>query len=270
MLSENHLRYRYFVELAYNGTAYHGWQIQPNAETVQEVLNKAFSLLLREDINLIGCGRTDAGVHAGHFVAHMDTVCEIESTLLLTGKLNRYLGNQIRISRIERVSSEAHARFKARSRTYLYLISRVKDPFLHEFSWFNPINLNLESMQKACEYVIGNHDFTSFSKLHSDTENNICTITCAEWQTLGDLWIFKVKSDRFLRNMVRAMVGTLIEIGKETIPPEGIQEILQGQNRSLAGISAPAKGLFLYQVDYPLELFVPAHGHLFHLPVNGL
>jgi len=256
MLTREISGFRYFVELAFNGTQYHGWQIQPGAETVQESLNKAIGTLTGQTVNLVGCGRTDAGVHASHFVAHFDVRDPIVDCGQLTFRLNRFLNKSIRIDRIVRVDPDSHARFHALSRTYHYLISAGKTPFMNDFCWNFHQALNLAAMNEACKVIRGKHDFTSFSKLHTDVKTNDCEVYEASWYENDGFYVFIIRSDRFLRNMVRALVGTLMEVGKGRIPPSEVERILHARNRSDAGMSVPAKGLFLTKVEYPPEVFV--------------
>lgn len=241
---------RYFIELAYNGSTYNGWQIQPHSPSVQQDLNKALSTLLRQEVNVVGAGRTDTGVHASFYVAHMDIQEMITDTEQLIYKLNRMLGNHIAIHKIYPVTSDLHARFSATSRIYKYFIDKAKDPFTYSFSFrtypFPDINL----MNKACQILFEFNDFTSFSKLHTDTKTNICKIMQAQWEDTGNQLIFTIKADRFLRNMVRAIVGTMLEIGQGKISLEEFREIIKSQNRGAAGISVPGNALFLYDIQY--------------------
>ena len=255
MLSKNPSEYRYFVELAYNGSKYHGWQIQPNAITVQEVLNKALSTLLNCEVNLVGAGRTDTGVHASHFVAHFNLEKELQDAANLVYKLNRYLSSDIRIDRILLVDNELHARFSAVARTYHYVISRNKSPFLDEFAWTYTRDLDLGQLKEASKVLMEYSDFTSFARLHADTKTTICELREAEWTVQNDYWIFKVTADRFLRNMVRAIVGTLMEVGSGKLSIKEFKAIIEGKDRSLAGQSAPPQGLFLSNIEYPQDLF---------------
>ena len=255
MLTPEPAEFRYFIELAFNGTPFHGWQIQPGAITVQEVLNEAIGTLTGQEVNVVGCGRTDAGVHASHFIAHFDTLAQIEDCWLLARKLNRFIRWPVRIDRIVPVDAESHARFSASSRTYQYLISTQRAPFMREFAWELTVPLDVEAMNLACGEFLGKHDFTSFSKLHSDVTNNICTVKRAEWQKYAGMLVFRITADRFLRNMVRAIVGTLIEVGKGKTDTQGVREILGKMNRSAAGMSVPACGLYLTCVEYPDEIF---------------
>jgi len=242
---------RYFIQLSYKGTNYHGWQIQPNATSVQETLQKAFSTVLRENIAFTGAGRTDTGVHAINFFAHFDYNDEIEDVDRLMFKINSFLPYDISISKIFNVSDDVHARFSALSRTYEYRTHSIKDPFLHEFSYkLNfPVDFNL--MNEAADSLFKFSDFTSFSKLHTDTITNNCKIYKAEWHEKGSQNIFIIKADRFLRNMVRAITGTLLDVGKGKISISDFIKIIESKDRQNAGVSVPAKGLYLTEIQYP-------------------
>jgi len=255
MLSNEPVFQRYFIELAYYGKAYHGWQIQPNALTVQESLTKAISTILRKDISIVGAGRTDTGVHASHFVAHFDWMGQALSTSELLNKLNRFLPDSIRIDNIQLVDPRTHSRFSASKRTYHYLISREKSPFLSEYSWFLPYSLDIHLMNEAASLLLETKDFTSFARLHADNKTNICQLSKAVWIEKEGLIVFEISSDRFLRNMVRAIVGSLVEVGKSKISLDDFAGIIQKKDRSAAGQSAPAHGLFLSRIDYPTELY---------------
>jgi tRNA pseudouridine38-40 synthase len=255
MLTTSPSVYRYFIELAFNGTIFHGWQIQPGDITVQETLNHAIGMLTGEAVNLVGCGRTDSGVHASHFVAHFDVQQPINDCINLTAKLNRFLNKPIRIYRIVNVDPDAHARFDACSRTYKYLISKNKTPFASDFSWNLCIPLDIDAMNKACSFIVGKHDFTSFSKPHTDVKTNNCEVFEASWSEKSGMLVFTIRSDRFLRNMVRAIVGTLIEVGKGKIQIEDVGRIMDEKDRSKAGMSVPAHGLFLAKVEYNPGIF---------------
>jgi len=241
---------RYFIKLAYNGTNYHGWQIQKNAHSVQAEINEKLSLILGNQINIVGCGRTDTGVHAREFYAHFD----IENLKLnpedLRYKLNQFLPEDIYIKSLFNVESEMHSRFSAVERTYKYYITRVKDPFAQNQVFFYNGPLNTEAMQASCNYLFDYTDFTSFSKLHTQTTTNLCTIINANWQLDSDRFVFTITADRFLRNMVRAIVGTMMEIGKGKMPAVEMKKIIEAKDRSKAGFSVPAKGLFLEKVTY--------------------
>ncbi len=246
---------RYFTELAYNGTRYCGWQVQPNGITVQEDLEKALSLLSREHIQLTGAGRTDSGVHASYFVAHFDAENEELDRPEFLRKLNGFLGSDIIIFSISKVAPEAHARFSAISRTYHYFINLRKDPFKHEISVFMNRQFDVELMNQACQVLFDYIDFTSFSKLHTDVKTNNCRIYQAEWKQSGHELVFTIKADRFLRNMVRAIVGTLLEVGLHKIDIAGVRKIIENKDRGAAGVSVPAHGLFLADIEYPEHIF---------------
>lgn len=247
---------RYFIQLSYNGTRFHGWQVQPNAKSVQEELTKALSTILREEISVTGCGRTDTGVHASYFIAHFNSQ---NYTLGLNDsfvfKLNRFLPKDIAIQKIIKVNPDAHARFDALSRTYKYYISLQKDPFTQET--FTPENrdLDVRMMNKAAELLFNYIDFTSFSKLHTDVKTNNCVIMEARWTKCKSKLIFTIKADRFLRNMVRAIVGTMIDVGLGKISLEEFAMIIEDKDRGKAGVSAPPQGLFLYDIEYPPSVF---------------
>ncbi len=242
---------RFFVRLSYKGTNFHGWQIQPNAITVQETLEKAFSLILQENIKIIGCGRTDTGVHAKDFFAHFDCNSNISDLEKFTYKLNSLLPKDIAIQEIFTVGKEAHARFDATERTYKYYISKVKTPFRYEESYFYPFPLNISAMNEAAKKLLDYTDFTSFSKLHTDVKTNNCVIKEAYWEKTDTQLVFTITADRFLRNMVRAIVGTLLEVGKGKCSVERFCEIIETKDRGKAGSSAPAEGLFLHRILYP-------------------
>jgi len=242
---------RYFLKLAYDGTGYHGWQVQQNAHTVQAELEQKISLLLRETISITGCGRTDTGVHAREFYAHFEVEKPISSEKDFVFKINRFLPKDIVVYALFQVDSQMHARFSAVSRTYKYYINRVKNPFENRFSYFYNGPLNIDKMNKAAAILLAFSDFTSFSKLHTQTATNLCVVSEARWDSFSDgKWVFTITADRFLRNMVRAVVGTLLEIGKEKMSPEEMVDIIKAKNRSRAGFSVPAAGLFLEKIQY--------------------
>ena len=243
---------RFFIELSFNGSNLHGWQIQPNANTIQAELNKALSAILNNVISVVGAGRTDAGVHAKQMFAHFDFEGDLEIEILLT-KLNGFLPNNISIHQIFKVDDNAHARFDAISRTYQYYIINEKNPF-NKNVYLHYKTLNIDAMNLACKYVLGKQDFTSFSKLHTQTHTNNCDVMIANWQQQEDELIFTIKADRFLRNMVRAIVGTLLEVGEGKIIAEKIKEIIAKKDRSEAGISVPAHALFITKIEYPERL----------------
>jgi len=240
---------RYFLEFSFNGSRYHGWQKQPNVNTVQEELNKCLSILLEFDINLMGAGRTDSGVHANQMFAHFDCERIIDSKNIVH-KMNSFIPKDILIHSVFQVKEDSHARFSAISRTYKYYISSSKDVFNPNVHLVHK-NLDVDKMNKACQYLIGNKDFTSFSKVNTDTYTNNCLITSASWENKGDYTIFTISANRFLRNMVRSLVGTLIDIGLGTIEINEINSIIEKKDRCSAGVSVPAKGLFLYKITYP-------------------
>ncbi len=240
---------RYFIELAYKGTNFHGWQIQPDAISVQEVLEKALSTKLQEGISVTGAGRTDTGVHASFFVAHFDTQKEFDSIKLIYG-LNNLVGKDISVSKLYPVEKDKHARFDAKSRCYEYRITQVKSPFLTETCTFINRDLDVDLMNKAGQLLLSYTDFTSFSKLHTDTKTNNCKIYNVLWEYKGELLVFTIRADRFLRNMVRAIVGTMLDIGTGKISLSDFKQIIEDKNRSKAGISAPPEGLFLTKIEY--------------------
>jgi len=242
---------RFLIRLAYNGCQYHGWQIQENAHTVQAELTEKLSILLKESVSITGCGRTDTGVHASEFIAHFDVEKFIWKKKDLVYKLNSFLPSDIVIYDISEVSIKFNSRFDAISRTYRYYINHVKNPFKEGTSYYYNGDLNVDEMNKACLYLFDYIDFTSFSKLHTQTATNNCKILFAKFERQGDDLIFTVTADRFLRNMVRALVGTLLEIGKGKLAAEEICRIIEAKDRSLAGFSVPAHGLFLEKVVYP-------------------
>ena len=249
--------HRYFIQLSYQGTQYHGWQIQPDLPTIQNILNKALSTILRENIEVTGAGRTDTGVHAKCFYAHFNSLSKLlkkENNLVF--QLNGILPSDIAVQKIVQVKTEAHARFNAISRTYEYHISQGKDPFSRDFEYYFSGKLNFETMNQAARILFDYDDFTSFSKLHTQTESNICKVTEAVWKKKGDKLIFTIKADRFLRNMVRAIVGTLLQVGTGKIKPEDIRNIINSKKRSAAGPSAPAHGLILTNIEYPENIFM--------------
>ncbi|MFH0761771.1 MAG: tRNA pseudouridine(38-40) synthase TruA [Bacteroidota bacterium] len=256
MLTSEVTPHRYFIELAFNGSGYKGWQVQPGMPTVQDYLNRAITTLIAEPVNLVGCGRTDSGVHASHFIAHFDTVKPIRNPELVTRRLRRYLNPSVRVDRIVEVASDVNARFNAISRIYHYLINSSRSPWFQEFSWNLTVPLDVAAMNEGASRLLGTHDFTSFSKLHTDVKTNICTVAEAEWFEREGFLVFRIRADRFLRNMVRAIVGTSIEIGKGKAEPLTVGEIMLAKDRSRAGTSVPASGLFLTRVDYHPDDFI--------------
>lgn len=253
----NTVKTRYFIFISYKGTSYHGWQLQPNAVTVQKILDEALSTILEEEILTTGAGRTDTGVHASAFCAHFEShSSDLDERKNLLFKLNRYLPKDISVSIIRKVMPDAHARFSAVSRTYKYYISRVKDPFREESAWYIHGNLDVPMMNRACAILIEQSDFTSFSRLHSDNKTNICKIYAASWEEKDNVIEFTIRADRFLRNMVRAIVGTMVETGSGKINLDEFRDIILARDRCRAGKSAPAKALFLTDIEYPDEIFL--------------
>ncbi len=247
---------RYFIYISFKGTSYHGWQLQPGAVTVQKVLNEALSTILSEKISVTGAGRTDAGVHALVFCAHFDSrapFLDVRNNIIF--RLNRYLPEDISVTGIRKVKADANARFSAISRTYKYVILRAKDPFRTATGWYVHGDLDIDAMNSAAEILLRHNDFTSFCRLHSDNKTNICKIFSAGWKTEGNTLVFTIRADRFLRNMVRAIAGTMIETGRGKITPMDFERIILSLNRSSAGMSAPARGLFLTDIEYPEEIF---------------
>lgn len=247
---------RYFIELAYLGTRYNGWQIQPNGITVQSELEKALSTILKEDIISTGAGRTDTGVHASFFVAHFDSSKKnLNWDQQLLFSLNEILPNDIAVKEIVSVTPDAHARFSAISRTYQYHISRAKNPFNIETAWLYKGNLDLDKIKLATDQLMAYSDFSSFCKIGSDNKSNICKLFLASWEEKENQLVFTIRADRFLRNMVRAIVGTLIEVGRGRITQDEFGEIIESRNRSAAGPSAPPEGLILTNIEYPVNIF---------------
>jgi len=241
---------RYFFRLAYNGTAFHGWQRQPKASSIQETIEHALTKLnSNEPIAIVGCGRTDAGVHASDYYFHVD-LTESWDTVQTVFKLNRMLPDGIAIYEMFEVNQELHARFDATKRTYRYFITRKKTPFKADQTWHFIQELNLEKMNEAAFLLVGQKDFTSFSKLHTDVKTNICEVYHAHWTHENDLLQFEISANRFLRNMVRAVVGTLVDVGLGKLEPQAIISILKAKDRQEASVSVPAQGLFLWKIEY--------------------
>lgn len=247
---------RYFIKLAYNGSNYHGWQSQQNAHSVQDELEHCLSLKLGHAIRLTGCGRTDTGVHARMFYVHFDADIAITENDIkpLLHRLNAFLPRDIVIYSLFEVPPEAHARFDAVERTYHYQITRRKDPFMLQQAFYLQGPLDVDKMQQCAEVLKQHTDFTSFSKLHTQTKTNNCRISRAIWSQHDDLLVFGITADRFLRNMVRALVGTLIEAGQGKLNVDDFNAVIQAKDRSAAGYSVPAHGLFLQEVVYPAHI----------------
>ena len=249
--------YRYFIYLSYNGTRYCGWQRQPNGLSIQQCVEEALSTLQRQSVNIVGAGRTDAGVHARLMAAHFDLEKPIDDLDRMAERLNCMLSYDIVVECIVRVREDAHARFDALSRTYRYSISERKNPFSHEqVSRMSLKGIDFSLMNDACKILREYVDFTSFSKLHTDTKTNNCRIDYARWKEEADLWEFTISADRFLRGMVRAIVGTLFEVGRKKLSLSEFRQVIEGKNRCLAGDSVPAKGLMLIEIVYSRELFI--------------
>ncbi len=248
---------RFFITLSYNGKNYCGWQIQPNGISVQQTLQEALSTIMRQKIDVVGAGRTDSGVHARNMIAHFDWEQDDFDAHDLTMKLNRFLPKDIAIHSIKEVELNAHARFSALSRTYSYTITQQKDPYLHEYKHRISFNPDIELMNRLCEILLETDDFTSFSKLHTDVKTNLCNVKQAHWAKTNDGdYVFTIQADRFLRNMVRSIVGTLLQAGRGQLDEDGFRQIIAAKNRSAAGESAPAHALFLEKVEYPKEIWI--------------
>ena len=265
-----HYFMRFFITFTYNGTNYCGWQRQPNGVAVQEELEKALTTILRTPIEVVGAGRTDAGVHALNMVAHFDVADDIIAKMnksvdckpltidynRLINNLNSLLPYDIAVKKIERVTDEAHARFDALSRKYEYHIITHKSPFLKEQACRLHFPLNIELMNEAAKVLFEYEDFTSFSKLHTDVKTNNCTIMEAYWTERGEELVFTIKANRFLRNMVRAIVGTLMEVGRERMTIDGFRQVIEAKNRCSAGHSVPACGLYFIEAEYPENIYI--------------
>jgi tRNA pseudouridine38-40 synthase len=249
---------RYFIHVAYSGKNYNGWQVQKNGISIQETLNHALSTLLQNKINVLGCGRTDTGVHAESYYAHFDLtdLNIVHNKNSLIKKLNGFLPSDIVIFDLIPVQKESNARFSAISRTYEYRISRVKNPFNNDFTYGYYGNLDIHILNEASKILYDYSDFTSFSKLHTKTQTNFCKISEAGWMQTLDVLTFRITADRFLRNMVRAIVGTIMDAGRGKMTLQDLRNIIESKNRSAAGTSVPAQGLFLVDVRYPDDIFL--------------
>jgi tRNA pseudouridine38-40 synthase len=241
---------RYFVEFSYFGAHYHGWQKQPNAITVQEVLEDAFSKILREEVSLMGAGRTDTGVHAKQMYAHFN-FAEIDAIEQLIYRLNSLLPKDIAVKSIFKTTDDAHARFHATTRTYEYWLVQNKNPFYINHAHYIKHSLDIEKMNEAATIIMSFDDYECFSKVHTDVHTFLCDITYAKWEVKNDVLVFTITADRFLRNMVRAIVGTLLDVGLGKTDIEIVKAIIKSKDRAKAGVSVPAKGLYLTQVLYP-------------------
>jgi len=246
---------RYFLEMRYDGTAYHGWQVQQNSKTIQAEINTALGKMLNEDVTTTGAGRTDTGVHAEQLFCHFDCSNEIADIDKILFGLNSILPNDISVTGICSVNKEAHARFSATKRTYRYLISKEKNPFLINKAWIYRPHLDLKLMNDACEILKSHKHFASFSKSGVQVKTDICNVDHAQWSENGSLIQFDISADRFLRNMVRAIVGTMLDVGQEKINLRQFEDIILSKKRSMAGTSVPAHGLYLTKITYPKNLF---------------
>lgn len=248
---------RYFIHMAYDGTAYCGWQIQPNEPTVQQVVENALSTILRQEISVTGAGRTDTGVHASKYIAHFDVEDSAPQSVPFDPpgeefifKLNRFLPPDIVVYKIHQVPSDMHARFSATYRTYHYHISRIKPLYTRNYSLHIYGNLDLAAIRKCCSIVLQTTDFTSFAKLHTDVHTNDCQVMQAQWKEVEQGYLFEIQANRFLRNMVRSLTGTLLDVGQGKVSAEEFQDIVNAKDRSKAGQSAPARALFLVDIGY--------------------
>ncbi len=246
---------RHFIQLSYNGASFNGWQIQPDRPSVQQKIQDALRIVTRTDIAVTGAGRTDTGVHARMMIAHADLPDTYNDPFRREGLRRALCGlcrPHIAIQAITPVAKDAHARFDATERTYRYFIHTAEDPFLSDRSWLTHATLDFDAMQQAAVLLVGRRDYTSFSKLHTDTKTNICDIRRAQWQqTSSTQWYFEISADRFLRNMVRAITGTLVDIGRDKMAPHCILDVIGRLDRSAAGESMPAHALFLWDIKYP-------------------
>ena len=242
------------MRLSYRGAGFHGWQIQPNDNSVQETIEQAMATVLRHPVSITGAGRTDTGVNARMMVAHFDVDTPIADTALLVRSLNGIVGRDIAIHTIFPVHAEAHARFDATSRTYKYFAHTLKSPFLYPLSWQCRPDMDFDLMNQAAAHLLEYRDFTSFSKLHTDVKTNNCVVTRAQWDRVGEQWVFTITADRFLRNMVRAVVGTLVEVGLHRITIDDFCRIIEQRDRCKAGTSMPPHPLFLWDITYPYTI----------------
>lgn len=249
------MKKRYFLDISYRGTHYHGWQIQKNALSIQHVMEDCLGKLLGTETPVTASGRTDAGVHARQQIAHFDAALEIPLPELQR-RMNGFLPHDIAINSIVRVTEQGHARYTAYSRSYQYLIHTRKTPFLQDLSYFFWQELDVKKMNEAAEYLLGSQDFRCFSKANTDVKHYLCNVTEAHWEQQKNELVFNITANRFLRGMVRAVVGTLLEVGKGNMAPAAMREIIMSRDRSNAGKSAPACGLYLTNAKYPLEIYL--------------
>ena len=246
---------RFFIDISYDGSDFHGWQKQPNAKTVQQTIENSMSVLLKEPIEIVGAGRTDTGVHAKQLIAHFDSKNDIDKKNLLY-KLNSFLPKTIAINAIDQVKNNAHARFDAVSRAYVYKIHLEKNPFLIHYSYYLKYPVDLDAMDRASTVLKEYTDFKCFSKSKTDVKTYNCYISSIKWEKTGNEIKFFIVADRFLRNMVRAIVGTLLEIGIGKLKEQDLHTIVESRDRSKAGYSVPAKGLYLHTIEYPKSIYI--------------
>lgn len=245
---------RYFLRLAYFGKPFHGWQIQPNAPSVQQTLTRSLATIVQEEVSVSGAGRTDTGVHAREMYAHFDLSEPLEDRPLIINRLNKMLGPAIAVYELFPVPENAHARFDALRRDYEYHISRIKNPFIQDLSAQYTYPLDGAKMQTASGLLLGEKDFRSFCKSRAQIDHGICRVERAEWQLNADLWVFKISANRFLRNMVRAIVGSLLEVGRGRMSIQAFEEMIKAKDRRLAGESVAPQGLYLTGIEYPKEI----------------
>lgn len=243
--------YRYFISFAYNGKNFCGWQVQENAKSVQQALVDALKLIFKTEICIQGAGRTDTGVHASFFVAHFDTDTKIDDLEKIAKSLNGILKKDIVVFDIFEVTNDFHSRFSAISRTYTYFVLQQKNVFLQDFALYFKYPLDIEKMNSACEILQKHNDFACFQKTGSDVENSLCNVLFAKWQKSENMLVFTIQANRFLRNMVRSIVGTMLDVGQNKISVSYFEQIILSKNRSNAGISVDAQGLFLTDIVYP-------------------
>ena len=243
---------RWFIDLAYNGVNYHGWQVQPGVVTIQSVIEDALQRLIGAPTPIVGAGRTDAGVNAHQMIAHVDLPDDFDPQRPeFLRSLNALCGRDIAIRSFVQVAPNAHARFDAVERTYRYMAHTVKDPFAGNLSWQAPPSLDFDAMNRAADSILGKRDFTSFSKLHTDVKTNICDLRAARWHRIDEShWFFEITADRFLRNMVRAVVGTLVDVGRHKVGEEHLLAVVEARDRCAAGTSMPPEPLFLWSIKY--------------------
>ncbi|MFW5760588.1 MAG: tRNA pseudouridine(38-40) synthase TruA [Cyclobacteriaceae bacterium] len=249
------MKKRYFLDISYRGTNYHGWQMQKNALSIQQIIEDCLGKLLGNETPVTASGRTDAGVHARQQIAHFDAELQI-SLPELQRRMNGFLPLDIAINSIVPVTEQGHARYTAYSRSYQYLIHQHKNPFLQDLSFFFWQELDVKKMNEAAEFLLGTHDFQCFSKANTDVKHYLCNITEAKWEQQKNRLVFNITANRFLRGMVRAVVGTLLEVGKRNMDPAPMKDIIKSRDRSNAGKSAPACGLYLTNVKYPIEIYL--------------